>query len=202
MLRALWSGACGFARLYAWCVSSFLKNIIKLEIPRFERLDLAIFWCIVSAFSLIFFLSLSSSSLLFVKNTTTKNAFTRASDAQKRLPTQRERERERKEKDDDDDSFGGGVFGTVSFERHRSGRERSLVRTLSSFFFPGAAKVFFLDTSPRRRRRDDGEGFTFGRRIRVHVEAREARGVVSVDRGESVERADRDEEEDGRRYDF
>ena len=111
------------------------------------------------------------------------------------------RERERKEKDDDDDSFGGGVFGTVSFERHRSGRERSLVRTLALYFFPGAAAPF-LDTSPRRRRRDDGEGFTFGRRIRVHVEAREARGVVSVDRGESVERADRDEEEDGRWYDF
>jgi len=92
------------------------------------------------------------------------------------------------------------VPGTVSFERHRSGRERSLVRTLALFFFPGAAA--FLDTSPRRRLRDDGEGFTFGRRIRVHVEAREARGVVSVDRGESVARADRDEEEDGRWYDF
>ena len=87
------------ARLYAWCVSSFLKNIIKLEIPRFERLDLAIFWCIERFFFDFFSLSLLLASLLFVKNTTIKSAFTRARDAQKRLPTHREREREREKRE-------------------------------------------------------------------------------------------------------
>ena len=87
------------ARLYAWCVSSFLKNIIKLEIPRFERLDLAIFWCIERFFFDFFSFSLLPrrfSSLKIQQQKTHLRA--QVMHRKDYRHTEREREREKRER--------------------------------------------------------------------------------------------------------